>query len=175
MPAPATVQATVLSAHLTSIGLGTDVRPVIATMHRPHAPGRPSPRRRRLLLRLRGAVASGAGRPAVEAASAKFAASGDLQQIVAPAADRRLAWEAVLHHLIRFPPSSDSWERRALALFGEKQQIPVFTDLAELARLVEQSLRPAALPAAEPWQSKREELEERYLRLEGELSNYRYP
>jgi hypothetical protein len=47
--------------------------------------------------------------------------------------------------------------------------------LPELARLVEQSMRPAAPPAAKSRQSKRQELEERYLRLEGELSNYRYP
>src|SRR5262249_54070008 len=98
-----------------------------------------------------------------------------LQQVAAPAADRRLAWEEVLHHLIRFPPSNGGWERRALAMFGEKQQIPSFANLPELARLAEQSMRPAAQAAAKPRQSKREELEERYLRLEGELSNYRYP
>jgi hypothetical protein len=98
-----------------------------------------------------------------------------LQQVAAPVAGRRLAWEEVLHHLIRFPPSNGGWERRALAMFGEKQQIPASSDLPELARLVEQSMRPAGPPAARPPQSKREELQERYLRLEGELSHYRYP
>jgi hypothetical protein len=98
-----------------------------------------------------------------------------LQLVAAPVTDRRLAWEEVLHHLIRFPPSNGGWERRALAMFGEKQQIPSFSDLPELARLVEQSMRPAALPVDKPRQSKREELEERYLRLENELSEYRYP
>ena len=97
-----------------------------------------------------------------------------LQQVAAPVADRRLAWEKVLHHLIRFPPSNGGWERRALAMFSEKQLIPSFSDLPELARLVEQSMRSVA-PTAAPRQSKSEELEERYLRLEGELSNYRYP
>jgi len=98
-----------------------------------------------------------------------------LQQVGAPAADRRLAWEKVLHHLIRFPPSKGGWERRALALFAPKQQIPGFSDLPELARLTQQSMRPATPPAAKPQQSKREELEERYLRLEGQLAEYRYP
>jgi hypothetical protein len=100
-----------------------------------------------------------------------------LQQVAAPVAGRRLAWEEVLHHLIRFPPSNGGWERRALAMFGAKGQIPGFADLPELAQLVQRSLRPVAAPAAgaKPRQSKREEMEERYTRLEGELSNYRYP
>jgi hypothetical protein len=98
-----------------------------------------------------------------------------LQQVGAPVAGRLLSWDEVLHHLIRFPPSSGGWERRALAMFGEKQQIPAFSDLPELARLVKQSVRPATPPAAKPRQSKLEELEERYLRLEAEVSKYRYP
>lgn len=98
-----------------------------------------------------------------------------LQQVAAPAPGRRLAWEEVLHHLIRYPPPNGGWERRALAMFGEKQQTPRFSDLPELARLVERSMRPTSPPATAPRQPKREELEERYLRLEGELSNCRYP
>ena len=99
-----------------------------------------------------------------------------LQQVAAPAADRRLAWEEVLHHLIRFPPSNGGWERRALAMFGAKGQIPGFADLPELTQLVQRSMRPVAPPtAARPRQTKRAEMEERYTRLEGELSNYRYP
>ena len=97
-----------------------------------------------------------------------------LQQVAAPVADRRLAWEEVLHHLIRFPPSNGGWERRALAMFASKKQIPGLSDFPEVARLVTNSMRPATLPATKPRQSKREELEERYLRLEGELSKYRY-
>lgn len=97
-----------------------------------------------------------------------------LQQVATPVAGRRLAWEEVLHHLIRFPPSNGGWERRALAMFGERKQIPAFADLPELARVAEVAMRPQP-PAATPRQSKREELEERYLRLEGELSGYRYP
>ncbi|MDQ0000110.1 MULTISPECIES: hypothetical protein [Pseudarthrobacter] len=97
-----------------------------------------------------------------------------LQQAGARVAGRRLAWDEVLHHLIRFPPSNGGWERRALAIFGEKQQIPTFSDLPEFTRLVGQSVRTAA-PVGKPRHSKREELEERYLRLEAEVSKYRYP
>ena len=97
-----------------------------------------------------------------------------LQQIAVPKADRRLAWEEVLHHLIRFPPSNGGWERRALAMFAANQQIPRYADLPEFARLVEGAMRPVA-KAPKPVQSKREDMEERYRRLESELANYRYP
>jgi hypothetical protein len=53
-------------------------------------------------------------------------------------------------------------------------KIPTYADLPELARLVESVKRPPPAPSARR-QSKREELEERYLRLEGVLSKYRYP
>ena len=96
-----------------------------------------------------------------------------LQQVAVPKPAPRLAWDELLHHLIRFPPSNGGWERRALAMYGEKQQIPGFADFPEFARLVQGSMRPAA--KEKPTQSKREDLEERYLRLETELSNYRYP
>ncbi|MEU4295194.1 hypothetical protein AB0E63_43835 [Kribbella sp. NPDC026596] len=100
-----------------------------------------------------------------------------LQQVAVPKADRRLAWEEVLHHLIRFPPSNGGWERRALAMYAAKQQIPRYADLPEFARLVEGSLRPVGAQPKQPKpkQSKRADLEERYRRLESELSNYRYP
>ena len=97
-----------------------------------------------------------------------------LQQIAVPKADRRLAWDEVLHHLIRFPPSNGGWERRALAMFAANQQIPRYADLPEFARLVEGAMRPVA-KAPKPVQSKREDMEERYRRLESELANYRYP
>jgi len=96
-----------------------------------------------------------------------------LEQIATPKADRRLAWEEVLHHLIRFPPSNGGWERRALALFAPEQKIPRYADLPEFAQLVARSVRPA--PKQQPGQSKRADLEERYRRLESELSKYRYP
>jgi hypothetical protein len=51
---------------------------------------------------------------------------------------------------------------------------PAFSNLPELTRLAGQSRRPAA-PVGKPGQSKREELEERYLRLEAEVSKHRYP
>jgi hypothetical protein len=97
-----------------------------------------------------------------------------LQQVAVSAPDHRLAWEEVLHHLIRFPPSNGGWERRVLAMYAAKQQIPRYADLPEFARLVERSMRPAAAQK-KPLQSKRENMEERYRRLEVELSSYRYP
>lgn len=97
-----------------------------------------------------------------------------LEQVAVPKTDRRLAWDEVLHHFIRFPPANGGWERRALAMFAPAQQIPRFRDLPELARLVERSLRPAP-EQQKPSQSKRADLEERYRRLEGALSKYRYP
>ncbi len=96
-----------------------------------------------------------------------------LEQIATPKTDRRLAWEEVLHHLIRFPPSNGGWERRALALFAPEQKIPRYAELPELAQLVARSVRP--VPKKNPGQSKRADLEERYRRLESELSKYRYP
>ncbi len=107
-----------------------------------------------------------------------------LEQVGAPQADRRLDWEAVLHHLIRFPPENGGWERRALALFTERQRgagsgsvtLPSYGDLPELAAVVASSMRPVpTTPPAPRRQSKREEMEERYRRLELELREYRYP
>lgn len=99
-----------------------------------------------------------------------------LRQIATPHADRRLAWEEVLHHVIRFPPRNGGWERRSLALFVEKgRTIPSFADLPELTLLADRSLRPAKPTPATPAPSAREDLEERYRRLELELARYRYP
>jgi len=108
-----------------------------------------------------------------------------LEQATTSLAGLRLDWEAVLHHLIRFPPENGGWERRALALFEERKReagaagtvvLPSYADLPELAKVVAGSMRP--LPATPPTprrQSKREEMEERYRRLELELREYRYP
>lgn len=98
-----------------------------------------------------------------------------LGQVATPVGDRRLDWTAVLHDLIRYPPSTGGWERRALALFGEQDRVPGFLDLPELVQLVPRSMRPSPPPAAPPRRTKRAELEELYRRLEGELSGYRYP
>jgi hypothetical protein len=101
-----------------------------------------------------------------------------LEQIGAPSADRRLVWTEVLHHLVRFPPTNGGWERRAISFFRQNgEKIPTYADLPELARVVESATRPtpSPSPSASGGQSKRRELEERYLRLEGELSHYRYP
>ncbi|TDD61506.1 hypothetical protein E1263_07335 [Kribbella antibiotica] len=97
-----------------------------------------------------------------------------LQQIAVPKADRRLAWEEVLHHLIRFPPSNGGWERRALAQYAPERKIPRYADLPEFARLVDSAMHPVS-KQPKPSQSKRADLEERYRRLETELSRYRYP
>ncbi|GAB3921607.1 hypothetical protein GCM10029976_008890 [Kribbella albertanoniae] len=80
----------------------------------------------------------------------------------------------MLHHLIRFPPSNGGWERRALALYAPEQKIPHYADLPEFARLAKASLRPVP-KQQKPSRSKRADLEERYRRLETELSKYRYP
>src|SRR5919106_45301 len=101
-----------------------------------------------------------------------------LEQISAPISDRRLPWKTVLHHLIRFPVVEGGWERRAIAFFRDPKnngKISRYTDLPELARLVESALRsPAAL---NPWRkgTKDDELKEEYIKLESKLSQYRYP
>jgi hypothetical protein len=100
-----------------------------------------------------------------------------LQQVAAPQADRQIAWAQVLHHLIRFPSRNGGWERRALAMFADNQQIPGFDDLPEFARLAAASMTPVIPPAAasdRPAQTKRAALEERYNRLESEVAKYRY-
>ena len=59
-------------------------------------------------------------------------------------------------------------------MFAGNQQIPRYADLPEFARLVEGAMRPV-VKAPKPVQSKREDMEGRYRRLESELANYRYP
>lgn len=59
-------------------------------------------------------------------------------------------------------------------MFAANQQIPRYADLPEFARLVEGAMRPV-VKAPKPVQSEREDMEERYRRLESELANYRYP
>jgi len=103
-----------------------------------------------------------------------------LQQVAAPTADRRLAWDQVLHHLIRFPPRTPGWERQSLNLFAPERKIPSMADLPELAEVVRRSMRPAspgkpATPVTPGRKSKREELEGLYARLETQLREYRYP
>ncbi len=100
-----------------------------------------------------------------------------LQQLAAPRPDRRIDWEQVLHHLIRYPPRKLDWERRALAMFAERAQIPGLDDVPELARLAAASMVPVPPPTApdgRPRQSRREALEERYDRLESDVATYRY-
>ena len=99
-----------------------------------------------------------------------------LEQISAPAGERRLPWKLILQHFIRFPVATGGWERRAIAYFRENRgRIPRYEDLPELPRLVESALRSSAARA--PWHkgTKDAELQERYIKLESELSEYRYP
>jgi hypothetical protein len=56
------------------------------------------------------------------------------------------------------------------------RMLPSYGDLPELAAVVAFSMRPVpTTPPAPRRQSKREEMEERYRRLELELREYRYP
>ena len=98
-----------------------------------------------------------------------------LEQVTTPSADRRLVWTDVLHHFIRYPPRNGGWERRAIAFFRENGKIPTYGDLPELARLAQSAMRPPPAAPAARKQTKRAELEERYLELEVKLSRYRYP
>ncbi|MEV4894944.1 hypothetical protein AB0K48_36740, partial [Nonomuraea sp. NPDC055795] len=93
-----------------------------------------------------------------------------LQQVGAPT--HGLDWTRILHHFIRYPPAGIGWEHQAIALFHQNnRQIPKFADLPELAGLAPSATRPAA-PRE---RRKRQELEERYIRLEAELASYRHP
>jgi hypothetical protein len=98
-----------------------------------------------------------------------------LEQVSAPTVDRQLAWTEVLHHFIRYPPTSGGWERRAIAFFRQNNgKIPTYADLPELAQLVGSLKRPPPPPAARK-QRKRDELEKLYIDLEAKLAKYRYP
>ncbi|TDD22918.1 hypothetical protein E1218_18560 [Kribbella turkmenica] len=79
-----------------------------------------------------------------------------LHQVAVPAGDRPLGWDQILRRLIRYPPPSAGWERRALA--GEQVH-------PEFARLAEDTTRPPGCS-----RSRRSELEDRYRRLAQELS-----
>jgi hypothetical protein len=99
-----------------------------------------------------------------------------LEQVSAPATAQRLPWKVILQHFIRFPVVAGGWERRAIDFFHKNNgRIPKYAELPELARLVESALRSPA--AREPWRkgTKITELEEEYIKLEGKLSQYRYP
>lgn len=98
-----------------------------------------------------------------------------LEEVSAPGTER-LHWQQILRHFIRYPEASAAgWERHALAFFkNNSKQIPKFADLPELA-----NLKSARLPAAAVTQlvkgTKAVDLEKRYIKLEKELSRYRYP
>ncbi len=98
-----------------------------------------------------------------------------LEQISTSAADRHLPWKAILHHFIRYPVAAGGWERRAMLFFRQNGRIPKYTDLPELAQLVESALR--SPEARKPWRkgTKDDELKEEYIRLETKVSQYRYP
>jgi hypothetical protein len=97
-----------------------------------------------------------------------------LEQVSAPAGGTRLPWKAILHHFIRYP-SAGGWERRAVDFFQANRRIPTYAELPELARLVDAARNSPA--AREPWRKgeKDDELKDRYIELETQLSAYRYP
>ena len=97
-----------------------------------------------------------------------------LEQVSKPAGEPRLPWKAVLHRLIRFPPTTAEWERLALEFFKNNKSIPRFGDLPELAQLVERALQ--SQEALKPWSkgAKDDALKNEYIKLESKLSKYRY-
>lgn len=100
-----------------------------------------------------------------------------LDAVSAPPPDGGPDWQKILWHLIRFPPQRDAWERAAITAYrrSRNQRIPRYLELPELVALG----RSARLPAAdkERWRkgTKAAELEEEYIKLEREVSKYRYP
>jgi hypothetical protein len=98
-----------------------------------------------------------------------------LEEVSAPGADR-LNWQKILHYFIRFPLASGGWERKAMALFlsSNRQTIPKFADLPELA-----DLKKARIPVSEAekwWTGERaQKLQQMYVDLEKTLTRYRYP
>ena len=95
-----------------------------------------------------------------------------LEEVGSPLAEKRLFWQSILRHLIRFPKTAVGWERRALAFFRDnRRRIPSFADLPEL-----KSARMAA-NEFERWRSgtKAINLEKNYIEVERQVSRYRYP
>ena len=97
-----------------------------------------------------------------------------LEEIGTPGNGTGLHWQKILQFLIRFPVSGDSWERRAVAFFRDKDQVPKFADLPELAQLKTARLTAAQLETLLAGK-KAEELEGLYIKLEKDVSDYRYP
>lgn len=97
-----------------------------------------------------------------------------LEEVGAPLAEKRLYWQSILRHFIRFPKTAIGWERHALAFFRDNRRIPAFADLPELAEL-----KSARIPASEfeRWRvgSKATDLEKDYIEVERKVSRYRYP
>lgn len=98
-----------------------------------------------------------------------------LEAVSAAEGDSGLDWQKILWQLIRYPLPSGGWERAALALFRKNGKIPRLRELPELTALP----RSARLPKAElaRWRkgTKADELEEEYIKLELQVSKYRYP
>jgi hypothetical protein len=98
-----------------------------------------------------------------------------LDEVTTPATDSALDWPRILHHFLRFPVASEGWERRAMAFFQEKKQIPRFADLPELALLAQSARLPLTALEQRRKGTKAAELEEEYIKLERQVSRYRYP
>jgi hypothetical protein len=100
-----------------------------------------------------------------------------LEEVSAPGADR-LNWQKILRYFIRYPLTSEGWERHSLALFRDNKSnppaIPKHADLPELAGL--KSQRMPVEEAEKLWTEKRvKDLRQKYVDLEKQLSRYRYP
>jgi hypothetical protein len=99
-----------------------------------------------------------------------------LLQVSLPAGSPRLLWKEVLHYFIRYPTAIGGWERHAMAFFkANNGKIPHYEDLPELANLVAVLLRSPEALKPPPKSTKDNTLKEMYIKLETELSQYRYP
>jgi hypothetical protein len=103
-----------------------------------------------------------------------------LDEVSSPPSDSAIDWAKILRHFIRYPVNSREWERQAMAFFRDMGKIPKFSDLPKLAELG----KAARIPRAELEQQQQEQqrkgtkadaLEEKYIKLEKEVSNYRHP
>ncbi|MEN4100109.1 MAG: hypothetical protein ROW52_09335, partial [Anaerolineaceae bacterium] len=99
-----------------------------------------------------------------------------LEEVSSPADGKGVYWPKILRHFIRFPVALGGWERRAMIFFREnKEKIPAFADLPELARLAQSARIPLESLQQLRKGDKATKLEEEYIKVEKERSHYRRP
>ena len=103
-----------------------------------------------------------------------------LGEVSKPSDGTALDWLKVLRHLVRFPVTSLGWERRATAFYRQKGTIPAVKDLPEMEQMAKGARIPvSSLEALAKARAQRgttaEALEEEYIRLERQVSDYRHP